>query len=184
MTREDGQRKGGDVMANVVAKWVASDPELGSVHQARELRACESCGRLSSQNILIELAPSPKRGVSGRYIHGYCYAIRFGLAAFKDLPFDGGLSQVTLGEFVALGLGGRKCVLAWNRAKERRGVLLTEDHCRAAYCTQLVDEPESVLGRGCYRKATTTSDRGKPVCAWHRNGRMFRGERPATPEIP
>lgn len=165
------------------AQWRASDPELGTVHQMRDLRACEACRRMSSRTSLIELEPKMKRGSAGRYIHGYCYAVRHGLAAFKNLPAAGGLSQVTLDEFLALGLSGRKFRPMIARAERRRGVILTKSHARAGYCTERVNQPESVLGRECYRMATTTSNDGKPVCAWHVSGRTYRGAKPRDIEI-
>jgi len=159
---------------DVFAPWKAPDPEMRTVHQMRALQMCEACKALAPRTLMIELAPKVKRGVPGRYIHGYCYAVRHGLEAFKNLPTEGGLSQVTLDEWCALGLGGAKYRAVGKRAEGRRGVILTETGARASYCTQRVDEWGSVLGRECNRKATTTNDAGKPVCAWHVNGRMFR----------
>lgn len=124
---------------------------------------CEECRQLAPRKALIELAPKVKRGTAGRYIHGYCYAVRYGLTAFKNLPNEGGLSQVTLSEFLALGLDMRVV----DRSEKRGGVILTETHTRAAYCTKWVTDSGSVLSRGCYRKASLTSDEGKPICAWH-----------------
>lgn len=115
------------------APWTASDPEIGTVHQMRELRMCEECRRMTERSLMIELAPKVKRGTSGRYIHGYCYAVRHGLGAFKNLPLEGGLSQVTLNELLALGIAGRKFAQVMNRAKRRRGLIMTETHCRASY---------------------------------------------------
>ena len=82
------------------APWKAPDPEFGTVHEMRKLRMCEVCNDLDDN--LIEIAPPPKRGKAGRYIHGYCYATRYGRVAFWALPYDA-LSKVTVGEFVALG---------------------------------------------------------------------------------
>lgn len=154
--------------------WKAPDPSIRTVHEMRGLQVCEVCKALAPRTAMIELAPKVKRGVPGRYIHGYCYVVRHGLNAFKNLPSEGGLSQVTLDEWCALGLGGAKYRAVCKRAEGRRSVILTETGARSAYCTQFVDEPESVLGRSCYRKATTTNDGGKPVCAWHAHGRVFR----------
>jgi hypothetical protein len=156
------------------ASWKAPAPSMRTVQEMRALQVCEACKALAPRTSMIELAPKVKRGVPGRYIHGYCYAVRHGLEAFKNLPCDGGLSQVTLDEWCALGLGGAKYRAVGDRAKNRRGVILTETGALAAYCTEQVNEPESVLGRRCNRKATTANDAGKPVCAWHRTGRIFR----------
>lgn len=153
------------------APWTAPDPEISTVHQLRALHACEACERLAPREAMIELAPKVKRGVPGRYIHGYCYAVRHGLAAFRDLPCDGGMSHVTLSEWEALGLGSRRYRAVTERAIKRRGVILSGPY---ADCVERVNEPGSVLSRTCHRRATTTNDGGKQVCAWHRNGAIFR----------
>lgn len=112
--------------------WRAPDPEFRTVREMRTLRVCEACHSMAPITALIELVPKVKRGVPGRYIHGYCYAVRHGLDAFKSLPDVGGLNNVTLDEFCALGFGGSKYRALADRAKTRRGVILTETHARAA----------------------------------------------------
>lgn len=163
-----------------LSPWKAPDPEMRTVHQMRMLQACEACGSLAPRTAMIELAPKVKRGVPGRYIHGYCYAVRHGLTAFKNLPIGGGLSQVTLDEWLALKLGGRRYTAVCDRAGKRRGIILTEIHARAGYCTERVNEPESVLGRECHRKASTANDAGRPVCGWHVQGPVFRNWKEAA----
>lgn len=170
-----------DERAEKFARWKAPEPEFGTVHEMRKLRMCEVCNDMG--NNLIEIAPPPKRGKAGRYLHGYCYAKRYGRQALWALPYEGALDKVSLNEFIALGYredGWRRfrrlCKLAAKRGQA--GLVLTETHARRSYCTELVTRPESVLGQPCYRKATTKSDKGKPVCAWHRHGRIFRDRGP------
>jgi hypothetical protein len=44
---------------------------------------------------------------------------------------------------------------------------------RFVTCEEWVNNPGSVMSRKCYRKATRVVN-GKPVCAWHKDGRIFR----------
>lgn len=164
------------------AEWKAPEPEFGTVHEMRKLRMCERCHDMGDN--LIEIAPPPKRGKAGRYLHGYCYARRYGLVAFWALPYVDALDKVTLSEMIALGFkkdGWRTFRRMFKLAEKRgaAGLILTGTDACAASCTGLVTRPESVTGQQCYRKATTTSDEGKPVCAWHRHGRILRDRKVA-----
>lgn len=45
---------------------------------------------------------------------------------------------------------------------------------RAPICAEYVQVSGSVLGRRCFRLASTRNNDDRPVCTWHRIGRMLR----------